>query len=105
MLSSFLEKTGLLKCHGNCLYIYRLNLSNTPRRQSSPRNWNPDKTHRTNHGISWQVKGNQWVFIVPDHKAGYFLGGVALGGFPLDSHDIRKGVVVSVFHPKAVDSA
>ena len=28
------------------------------------------------------IKGNQWVFIVPDHKASYFLGGetVALGG-------------------------
>ena len=27
--------------------------------------------------------GNQWVFIVPDHKAGYLLGGgVALGEVP-----------------------
>ena len=30
--------------------------------------------------IAGLIKGNQWVFINPDHKAGYFLGGVALGG-------------------------
>ena len=34
-------------------------------------------------------KGNQWVFIVPDHKAGYFLGFYGgIGGVPLDSHDV-----------------
>ena len=31
--------------------------------------------------IAGLIKGNQWL-IVPDHKAGYFLGGVALGGSP-----------------------
>ena len=37
------------------------------------------------------ITGNHWVFIVPDHKAGYFLGlNVALGPKgPLDSHDAR----------------
>ena len=25
--------------------------------------------------IAGLIKGNQWVFIVPDHKAGYFLRG------------------------------
>ncbi len=33
------------------------------------------------------IKGNQWVFIVPNNKAGYSLGGVAVGGGTLDSHD------------------
>ena len=28
------------------------------------------------------IKGNQWVFIDPKNKAGYFLGVVALGGGP-----------------------
>ena len=37
--------------------------------------------------IAGLIKGNQWL-IVPDHKAGYFLGGVALGGGTLGSHDI-----------------
>ena len=37
------------------------------------------------------IKGNQWVFIVPDHKAGYFLGYPrGIGGVPLDSHDIMN---------------
>ena len=36
------------------------------------------------------LRGNQWVFIVPDHKAGYSLGEVALGGAPLDPHDVCK---------------
>ena len=40
--------------------------------------------------IAGLIKGNQWVFIVPDHKAGYFLGGVALGGVPLDSHQTPR---------------
>ena len=35
-------------------------------------------------------KGSQWVFIVPDHKAGYFLGGKrGIGGVPLGSHDFH----------------
>ena len=34
--------------------------------------------------IAGLIKGNQWVFIVPDHKAGYFLGG-SFGGGTLDS--------------------
>ena len=30
-----------------------------------------------NKGLSFGlIKGNQWVFISPDHKAGYFWGGV-----------------------------
>ena len=34
--------------------------------------------------------GNQWVFIVPDHKAGYLLeGGWHWGGVPLGSHSIN----------------
>ena len=31
------------------------------------------------------MKGNQWL-IVPDHKA-LFLGGGAIGGVPLGSHE------------------
>ena len=36
-----------------------------------------------------EKKGNQWVFIVPDHKGPrLFIGGnVALGGVRLGSHD------------------
>ena len=41
--------------------------------------WYPPKA-------TFTPKGNQWVFIVPDHKAGYLSGvNVALGG-TLDSH-------------------
>ena len=38
------------------------------------------------------MKGNQWVFIVPDHKAGYLFGGnVALGSRgTLDSHEVYR---------------
>ena len=41
------------------------------------------------------IKGHQWVFIVPDHKAGYLLGGGKRsfgGGVPgtLDSHEHRE---------------
>ena len=28
--------------------------------------------------IAGLIKGNQWVFINPDHKAGYFFGGGTL---------------------------
>ena len=31
--------------------------------------------------IAGLIKGNQWVFINPKNKAGYFFGGVALGGY------------------------
>ena len=30
--------------------------------------------------IAGLIKGNQWVFISPDHKAGYFWAGGMLGG-------------------------
>ena len=30
--------------------------------------------------IAGLIKGNQWVFIVPDHKGRLFLAEVALGG-------------------------
>ncbi len=54
----------------------------TPRKPPPPRN---------KAVIFGLIKGNQWVFIVPDHKAGYFLGvNVALGGSgPLGSHDLK----------------
>ena len=32
------------------------------------------------------IKGNQWVFISPDHKAGYFWGSTSRGGW-LISHE------------------
>ena len=33
------------------------------------------------------IKGNQWVFISPDHEAGYFWGGYVRGGVWLTSHN------------------
>ena len=41
------------------------------------------------------IKGNQWVFIVPKNKAGYFLGGKrGIGGVgPLDSHEISGSLL------------
>ena len=49
--------------------------------------------------IAGLIKGNQWVFIVPDHKAGYLLGVGSFGGGTLDSHDVcfRRG---PAFHKK-----
>ena len=48
--------------------------------QGNPRTCPPPKLRLppSNKGlIAGLIKGNQWVFINPDHKAGYFLGGVA----------------------------
>ena len=32
------------------------------------------------------IKGNQWVFISPDHKAGYFWGGYVRAGGSRSPH-------------------
>ena len=36
-----------------------------------------------------KMKTHWFPLIRPAIRAGYFLGGVALGGAPLDSHDLR----------------
>ena len=53
--------------------------------QPTPRATYPPKR---NKGFIAGLKGNQWVFISPDHKA-LFLGGGALGGSWLTSHELR----------------
>ena len=49
----------------------------------------PQETHLYNHAlIAGLIKGNQWVFISPDHKALFISGGGTLGGGRLTSHQI-----------------
>ena len=40
--------------------------------QPTPPNVPPSETKAL---IAGMIKGDQWVFTRPDHKAGYFLGG------------------------------
>ena len=49
----------------------------------------PQETHLYNHAlIAGLNKGNQWVFISPDHKALFISGGGTLAGGRLTSHHI-----------------
>ena len=52
--------------------------------QPAPPNVPPSRNRGLTAGL---IKGNQWVFISPDHKAGYSWGGTWPGGGRLTSHD------------------
>ena len=81
-----------------------------PSRKFSPpqKSWESKGTPPQSHPpqeIAGLIKGNQWVFIVPDHKAGYFFGGFPRGHRggvnvgPLDSQPMKNFSVSSDWPP------
>ncbi len=55
----------------------------------------PKATPPSNKGLIFgPIKGNRWL-INPDHKAGYFLGGVALGGGGV----VRIPMTIAIYTP------